>query len=84
MPLPLHSSRFYHPHIIGWGVQIIQLLFMLYYTVLIRRLIVIHINWSFWFYSVGSHNFTIFTSSEHKTFVHPTTNPSVLCIAEVK
>ena len=23
MPSPLHSSRFYHPHNIGWGVQII-------------------------------------------------------------
>ena len=23
MPSPSHSSRFYHPHIIGWGVQII-------------------------------------------------------------
>ena len=57
---------------------------MLYYTVLIRRLNVIHINCSFWFYSVGSHKFTIFTSSEHKTFVHPTTKPSGHCIAEVK
>ena len=25
---PFHSSRFYHPHNIGWGVQIIQLLVM--------------------------------------------------------
>ena len=25
MPSPSHSSRFYHPHNIGWGVQIIQL-----------------------------------------------------------
>jgi hypothetical protein len=25
---PSHSSRFYHPHNIGWGVQIIQLLIM--------------------------------------------------------
>ena len=23
MPSPSHSSRFYHPHVIGWGVQII-------------------------------------------------------------
>ena len=23
MPIPSHSSRFYHPHNIGWGVQII-------------------------------------------------------------
>ena len=28
MPRPSHSSRFYHPHNIGWGVQIIQLLIM--------------------------------------------------------
>ena len=28
MPSPSHSSRFYHPHHIGWGVQIIQLLVM--------------------------------------------------------
>ena len=28
MPSPSHSSRFYHPHNIGWGVQIIQLLAM--------------------------------------------------------
>ena len=28
MPDPSHSSRFYHPHNIGWGVQIIQLLVM--------------------------------------------------------
>ena len=28
MPSPSHSSRFYHPHNIGWGVQIIQLLVM--------------------------------------------------------
>ena len=25
---PSHSSRFYHPNNIGWGVQIIKLLFM--------------------------------------------------------
>ena len=25
MPCPSHSSRFYHPHNIGWGVQIIKL-----------------------------------------------------------
>jgi hypothetical protein len=24
MPGPFHSSRFYHPHNIGWGVQINQ------------------------------------------------------------
>ena len=28
MPRPSHSSRFYHPHNIGWGVQIIKLLIM--------------------------------------------------------
>ena len=28
MPSLSHSSRFYHPHNIGWGVQIIQLLVM--------------------------------------------------------
>ena len=28
MPNPSHSSRFYHPHNIGWAVQIIQLLVM--------------------------------------------------------
>jgi len=28
MPSPSHSSRFYHPHNIGWAVQIIQLLVM--------------------------------------------------------
>ena len=28
MTSPSHSSRFYHPHNIGWGVQIIQLLVM--------------------------------------------------------
>ena len=28
MPFPSHSSRFYHPNNIGWGVQIIQLLIM--------------------------------------------------------
>src|SRR5215475_13412528 len=28
MPCPSHSSRFYHPHYIGQGVQIIQLLVM--------------------------------------------------------
>ena len=28
MPSPSHSSRFYHPHNIGWGVQIISLLVM--------------------------------------------------------
>ena len=27
-PRPSHSSRFYHPHNIGWGVQIIKLLIM--------------------------------------------------------
>ena len=27
-PLPSHSSRFYHPNNIGWGVQIIKLLVM--------------------------------------------------------
>jgi hypothetical protein len=26
MPSPSHASRFYHPHNIGWAVQIIQLL----------------------------------------------------------
>ena len=26
MPRPYHSSRFYHPNNIGWGVQIIKLL----------------------------------------------------------
>jgi hypothetical protein len=28
MPSPSHSSRFYHPYNIGWGVQIIKLLVM--------------------------------------------------------
>ena len=28
MPRPSHSSRFYHPNIIGWAVQIIKLLIM--------------------------------------------------------
>jgi hypothetical protein len=28
MPRPSHSSRFYHPHNIGWGLQINQLLIM--------------------------------------------------------
>jgi hypothetical protein len=28
MPRPSHSSRFYHPHNIGWGVQIVKLLIM--------------------------------------------------------
>ena len=28
MPSPSHSSRFYHPHNNGWGIQIIQLLVM--------------------------------------------------------
>ena len=28
MPSPSHSSRFYHPHNIGWAVQIIKLLVM--------------------------------------------------------
>ena len=28
MPSPSHSSRFYQPHNIGWGVQIIKLLVM--------------------------------------------------------
>ena len=28
MPCPSHSSRFYHPHNIGWSVQIIKLLIM--------------------------------------------------------
>jgi hypothetical protein len=26
MPRPYHSSRFYHPHNMGWGVQIFKLL----------------------------------------------------------
>ena len=29
MPRPSHSSRFYHPNIIGWGLQIIKLLIIL-------------------------------------------------------
>jgi hypothetical protein len=28
MPRPSHSSRFYHPHNIGWGIQIMKLLIM--------------------------------------------------------
>jgi hypothetical protein len=28
MPSPYHSYWFYHPNNIGWGVQIIKLLFM--------------------------------------------------------
>ena len=28
MPRPPHSSRFYHPHNIGWGIQITKLLTM--------------------------------------------------------
>jgi len=28
MPSPSHSSRFYHPHNIGWGVHIMELLVM--------------------------------------------------------
>jgi len=28
MPRPSHSSRFYHPNNIGWGIQIIKLLIM--------------------------------------------------------
>ena len=31
MPGPSHSSRFYHQHDIGWGVQIIKILIMEYY-----------------------------------------------------
>ena len=30
MSRPSHSSRFYHPHNIGWGVQIIKLLIVLF------------------------------------------------------
>ena len=32
-PRPSHSSQFYHPHNIGWGVQIIKLLIM-YFSLL--------------------------------------------------
>ena len=35
MPFPSHSSRFYHPNNIGWGVQIIQFLVMLNITKLL-------------------------------------------------
>jgi hypothetical protein len=28
MPRPTHSSRFYHPHNSGWGVQVMELLIM--------------------------------------------------------
>jgi hypothetical protein len=31
MHRPSHSSRFYHPHNIGWGVQIIKLFIMKFY-----------------------------------------------------
>jgi hypothetical protein len=31
MPRPSHSSRFYHPHNSGWGVQIVKLLIMTTY-----------------------------------------------------
>jgi hypothetical protein len=31
MPRPSHSSRFYHPHNIKWGVQITKLLIMKFY-----------------------------------------------------
>ena len=31
MPGPSHSSRFYHPNNIGWGLQIIKLLIMYFY-----------------------------------------------------
>ena len=42
MPSPSHSSRFYHPHNIGWGVQIIRnnpifiLIYYLQYTQLLQ------------------------------------------------
>ena len=32
MPSPSHSSRFYHPHNIGWGVQICWLLLFIMYV----------------------------------------------------
>ena len=32
MPRPSHSSRFYRPHNIGWGVQVIKLLIIYIYT----------------------------------------------------
>jgi hypothetical protein len=42
MPRPTHSSRFYHPHDSGWGVQIMKLLIMKFspltcYPVPLRR-----------------------------------------------
>ena len=36
MPSPSHSSRFYHPHNIGWGVQFIHLLVFLMWLKLLR------------------------------------------------
>jgi hypothetical protein len=30
MPRPSHYSRFYHPYNIGWGVQTIKLLIMMF------------------------------------------------------
>ena len=38
MPRPSHSSRFYHPHNTGWGVQRIKLLhYVIFSTLLLPR-----------------------------------------------
>jgi hypothetical protein len=51
MPRPSHPSRFYHPHNIGWGVQIMKLLIMKFsplpcYLVPLRKNIVLKILFS--------------------------------------
>jgi hypothetical protein len=35
MPHPSHSSRFYHPYNIGWAIQIMEILFLMFYPVYI-------------------------------------------------
>ena len=50
MPRPSNSSRFYHPNNIGWGVQIIKLLFMYFSPLswsLIFLKILLWITWQF-------------------------------------
>ena len=45
MPSPSHSSRFYHPHTIGWGVQVIHL-FSCYPFVFCSDIFILRWSWS--------------------------------------
>ena len=65
VPSPSHYSRFYHPHSIGWGVQIIQ---DQYKCVLLWKSVVLPQVWLTRGRSTSNSTFWLFISSPYISF----------------